>query len=67
MKMRLLDLSHFKEGHSPTQIAKCFKVSQTSVNKWVQLFIEDGLKGLQEKPRTGRSEFLIVEQRKKLS
>ncbi|MCA3903536.1 helix-turn-helix domain-containing protein [Vibrio vulnificus] len=49
MKMRLLALAHFKDGHSRTQIAKFLKVSRTSVNKWVQTFLE----GLQEKPRTG--------------
>ena len=35
MKMRLLALAHFKDGHSRTQIAKFLKVSRTSVNKWV--------------------------------
>ncbi|ASC55716.1 Mobile element protein [Vibrio vulnificus] len=50
MKMRLLALAHFKDGHSRTQIAKFLKVSRTSVNKWVQTFLE----GLQEKPRTSR-------------
>ena len=52
MKMRLLALAHFKDGHSRTQIAKFLKVSRTSVNKWVQVFLEEGLAGLQEKPRT---------------
>ncbi len=67
MKMRLLALAHFKEGHSRTQIAKYLKVSRTSVNKWVQVFLEEGLEGLQEKPRTGRPAFLTLEQRKQLS
>ncbi|MBE4300609.1 helix-turn-helix domain-containing protein [Vibrio parahaemolyticus] len=39
MKMRLLALDHFKDGHSRTQIAKFLKVSRTSVNKWVQTFL----------------------------
>ncbi|HFQ5284237.1 TPA: helix-turn-helix domain-containing protein [Vibrio vulnificus] len=42
--MRLLALAHFKDGHSRTQIAKFLKVSRTSVNKWVQTFLEQGLK-----------------------
>ncbi|GAD91194.1 hypothetical protein VHA01S_073_00060 [Vibrio halioticoli NBRC 102217] len=67
MKMRLLALAHFKDGHSRTQIAKFLKVSRTSVNKWVQTFLEEGLEGLQEKPRTGRPAFLNVEQREQLS
>ncbi|MCF8781099.1 helix-turn-helix domain-containing protein, partial [Vibrio sp. IRLE0018] len=61
--MRLLALAHFKDSHSRTQIAKFLKVSRTSVNKWVQIFLEEGLEGLQEKPRTGRPAFLNAEQR----
>ncbi|ETT13717.1 putative transposase [Vibrio parahaemolyticus 50] len=30
MKMRLLALDHFKDGHSLTQITKLLKVSRTS-------------------------------------
>ena len=30
MKMRLLALSHFQDGHSRTQIAQFLKVSRTS-------------------------------------
>ncbi|WP_347361141.1 IS630 family transposase [Vibrio vulnificus] len=67
MKMRLLALAHFKDGHSRTQIAKFLKVSRTSVNKWVQTFLEEGLEGLQEKPRTRRLAFLNAEQREQLS
>ncbi|WP_175422519.1 IS630 family transposase [Vibrio scophthalmi] len=67
MKMRLLALAHFKDGHSRTQIAKYLKVSQTSVNKWVQLFLEEGFEGLKEKPRTGRPAFLTEEQQNQLS
>ncbi|MGH1612616.1 helix-turn-helix domain-containing protein [Vibrio parahaemolyticus] len=33
IKMRLLALDHFKDGHSLTHIAKFLKVSRTSVNK----------------------------------
>ncbi|WP_081281031.1 IS630 family transposase [Vibrio natriegens] len=67
MKMRLLALAHFKDGYSRTQIAKFLKVSRTSVNKWVQAFLEEGLEGLQEKPRTGRPPFLTSEQKEHLS
>ena len=67
MKMRLLALAHFKDGHSRTQIAKYLKVSRTSVNKWVQLFLEEGFEGLKEKPRSGRPAFLTEEQQNQLS
>lgn len=65
--MRLLALAHFKDGHSRTQIVKFLKVSRTSVNKWVQTFLEEGLEGLKEKPRTGRPPFLTSKQREQLS
>ncbi|MFC1237724.1 IS630 family transposase [Vibrio sp. F74] len=67
MKMRFLALAHFKDGASRTQIAKSLKVSRTSVNKWVQTFLEDGIDGFQEKPRTGRPAFLTLAQREQLS
>ncbi|WP_096777883.1 IS630 family transposase [Photobacterium toruni] len=67
MKMRLLALEHFKEGKSRTQIAKYLKVSRTSVNKWVSVFLEEGLEGLQEKTRSGRPAFLSPKQREQLS
>lgn len=67
MKMRLLALLHFQEGCSRTEIAKYLKVSRTSVNKWVRVFLKEGLDGLQEKPRTGRPPFLTVSQQKQLT
>ncbi|MBD1559795.1 IS630 family transposase [Vibrio sp. S9_S30] len=67
MKMRFLTLAHFKDGVSRTQIAKYLQVSRTSVNKWVQIFLEEGIDGFQEKPRTGRPPFLTSAQREQLS
>ena len=60
IQMKLLALEHFKEGKSRTQIAKYLKVSRTSVNKWVSVFLEDGLKGLKKKPCSGRPAFLTL-------
>ena len=62
MKMRLLALSHFQEGQSRTQIAKFLKVSRTSVNKWIRTYLNEGLEGLQEKPRSGRPAYLTEAQ-----
>jgi len=62
MKMRLLALAHFQDGHSRTQIAQSFKVSRISVNKWVSVYLSEGLEGLKEKPRTGRSTFLSAKE-----
>ncbi len=67
MKMRLLALAHFQDGHSRTQIAKFLKVSRTSVNKWIQVFLEEGLNGLKEKPRTGRPPFLSNPEKQQLA
>ncbi|MGS0696954.1 IS630 family transposase [Shewanella sp. 0m-4] len=67
MKMRLLALAHFQDGKSRTQIALFLKVSRTSVNKWVHAYLEEGLAGLQEKPRTGRPAFLSTEQQAQLA
>ncbi len=66
MKMRLLALEHFKQGHSRTKIAQSLMVSRTSVNKWIHIFLNKGLEGLQEKPRTGRPAFLTLNQREQL-
>lgn len=66
MKMRLLALAHFKEGESRTEIARFLKVSRTSVNKWVSIYLNEGLEGLKEKPRAGRPAFLSKAQQKQL-
>ncbi|EGQ8102349.1 hypothetical protein CGG88_17945 [Vibrio parahaemolyticus] len=36
--------------YSRTQIVKFLKVSRTSINKWVQTFLEEGLEERYEKP-----------------
>lgn len=66
MKMRLLALAHFQEGHSRTQIAQFLKVSRASVNKWVSMYLSYGIEGLYEKPRPGRPHFLTKTQQKQL-
>jgi|TARA_A100001015_G_scaffold127878_1_gene141751 transposase len=66
MKMRMLALDHFKDGCSRTQIAKYLKVSRTSVNKWVSNFLDEGIEGLKEKPRSGRPPFLTKQQKEQL-
>ena len=67
MKMRLLALSHFQEGESRTQIAKFLKVSRTSVNKWINIYLTEGLEGLKEKPRAGRPAYLSAAQQQQLA
>ncbi|MEH6534368.1 MAG: winged helix-turn-helix domain-containing protein [Photobacterium frigidiphilum] len=66
MKMHFLALAHFQDGHSRTLIAKFLKVSRTNINKWIQVFLEEGLDGLKEKPRTRRPSFLPNQERQQL-
>ncbi|EHR1014863.1 helix-turn-helix domain-containing protein [Vibrio parahaemolyticus] len=42
--------------YSRTQIVKFLKVSRTSINKWVQTFLEEGLEERQEKPMIHKTE-----------
>lgn len=66
MRIRLLALSHIKDGANKTQTAKYLKVSRRSINDWVNLFNEEGLAGLKEKPRSGRPCSLSTNQLKQL-
>ena len=54
LRIRLLAVSHFKEGKNRTQIASFLKVSRTRVNKWIKSYLDNGLTGLQEKAHTRR-------------
>lgn len=54
MRVRLMALSHIKDGANKAQVARNLRISRRSVNDWVKRFYEDGLDGLKEKPRTGR-------------
>jgi transposase len=53
-KLRLLALAHFQDGMNKATIARMLKVSRGSVNKWVALFLQNGLAGLDYKPSPGR-------------
>lgn len=63
MRIRLLALSHIKDGASRAQAALYLKASRKSVNDWAKRFYEKGLDGLEEQPRTGRPCYLTAEQR----
>ncbi|MBM7073993.1 IS630 family transposase [Shewanella sp. 202IG2-18] len=64
--MRLLTLSHVKDGASNAQAARYMKVSRRSVNNWVKRFKKEGIDGLKEKPRSGRRIALSNEQLQQL-
>ncbi len=54
MRVRLMALSHIKDGANNAQVARNLHISRRSVNDWVKRFYENGLDGLKEKPRSGR-------------
>jgi transposase len=62
MRIRSLALSHIKDGADRTQTAKYLKVSRKVVNDWARKFFTEGIKGLNEKPRTGRRSKLSTAQ-----
>lgn len=66
MRIRLLALSHIKDGANNTQTAKYLKVSRRSVNDWVKRFNAEGIDGLKEKSRSGRPCLLSLKQLQKL-
>ncbi|MEZ8052827.1 helix-turn-helix domain-containing protein, partial [Vibrio atlanticus] len=66
MRLRLLAVSHFIDGKNRTEIASFLKVSRLSVNKWIKAYLDFGVEGLVEKPHTGRSSRLTIEQKKHL-
>lgn len=62
MKLKLLAVLHFQDGKSRYQIADFLKVSRTSVNRWISLYLSNGLEGLKDKPHSGRPTILNQEQ-----
>lgn len=62
MKLKLLAVLHFQDGKSRYQIADFLKVSRTSVNRWISLYLSKGLEGLQDKAHSGRPSILTKEQ-----
>lgn len=62
MRMRLLALSHIKDGADRAQTAIYLKISRKAVNDWAKKFYENGLDGLKEKARAGRPCKLTAEQ-----
>ncbi|WP_299804691.1 helix-turn-helix domain-containing protein [uncultured Shewanella sp.] len=62
MKLKLLAVLHFQDGKSRYQIADFLKVSRTSVNRWISLYLSSGLEGLKDKPHRGRPSTLNQDQ-----
>ncbi len=62
MRTRLLAVSNFIDGKSRYQIADILKVSRTSVNKWISVYLNNGIDGLSEKKHSGRPSQLSQQQ-----
>jgi transposase len=54
MRVRLMALSHIKEGANNSQTTRNLHISRRIVNDWLKNFHAHGLVGLKEKPRSGR-------------
>ncbi len=66
-RVRLMALSHIKEGANNSQTARNLHISRRIVNDWVKSFYAHGLDGLKEKPRSGRPSRLNEAQLTQLS
>lgn len=66
-RMRLLAVSLFLQCHNRTQVANQLKVARSSVNLWVSSYLEQGLAGLEDKPRPGKKPSLSNEQKRRLA
>ena len=59
---RLLGMAHLQKHGSLTRTAESLFVHITTVQNWLNRFHQEGLPGLREKPRPGRSTKLTDEQ-----
>jgi transposase len=55
---RLMILAYLKEGNTQVKTAKLLYVSAQKVSSWFKRFTEEGLEGLEDKPRSGRPRIL---------
>lgn len=62
LRIRLLAMSHIRDGANRAETAKYLKVNRRMVNDWAKRFFNDSLDGLKEKPRSGRPKKLTSEQ-----
>src|SRR3954462_12298687 len=51
------------DGHRPSQIAQRLGLSRPTVYTWIHRFNERGLRGLEDRPRSGRPHTYTAEQR----
>ena len=54
VRIRLLALSHLKDGKNSSEVARMLKISAQSVRFWLLRFHQESLDGLKDKQRSGR-------------
>lgn len=62
-RMRYLGLSHLQQGAGITAIAQMLQVTRQTVTRWVRRYCQEGLEGLREHPRPGRTPILTAQER----
>lgn len=63
-KERLLALQHLKEGKSKIAVGKILKRARRTISEWCKKFIDSGIEGLVNQPRSGRNPNLLKENQK---
>ena len=64
VRMRFLGIQHKKEGKNFVEIAEILKVTRQAVMEWHKWFLEYGIEGLYDDPRSGKKPFLAREDEK---
>ncbi|MCG9964679.1 MAG: helix-turn-helix domain-containing protein [Shewanella sp.] len=65
--MQLLAVPLFLQCHNRTQAASQLKAAKASVNLWASSYLEQGLAGLEDKPRPGKKPSLSNKQKRRLA
>lgn len=63
-KERLLALQHLKEGKSKIEVGRILKRARRTIGEWYKRFIDRGIEGLINQPRSGRNPNLLKENQK---
>jgi len=63
MRIRLLEIYHFRLGNNRAKVARNLGDARGSVSKWVDRYLNHGLESIQTKASTGRPSKLLNTQR----
>jgi transposase len=65
-KIRLLAVATFLQIKNRSEVARRLNVSRRSVNDWVSNYLNQGLAGLEDKPRLGKKSRLTPKQKEQV-